>query len=109
MMEYRSSPDQLEQRLGARVRDLRLARELSQQDLADRANVDRSTVARLERGAGATIATLVRVLRVLDRGDWIDSLAPPEPEVSPLRLLAERRRNATPRRVRRASPPPPAS
>lgn len=46
------TPKQLEQRaaFGARVRELRLAARLSQEELAHRAGLDRSYVGQVERG-----------------------------------------------------------
>jgi hypothetical protein len=39
-----------------------------------------NAVKHLESGHGATVGSLIRVLRVLGRTDWIDALAPWEPE-----------------------------
>jgi hypothetical protein len=43
-------------------------------------------VKRLESGRGATIRSLVKVLRTLGRADWIQALAPAV-SISPLQLL----------------------
>ena len=44
-----------------------------------------------ESGRGATIRTLVRILKVLERTDWIEALAP-QVSVSPLQVLTSRSR-----------------
>jgi transcriptional regulator with XRE-family HTH domain len=88
--------------LGRRLRGLRIDERLTQQELADRANVSLGAVKHLEQGSGATTGTLAKVLRALGRDGWIDALTPPTPAFSPLELLERRRRAARsePTRVR---------
>jgi transcriptional regulator with XRE-family HTH domain len=97
--------DDLERQLGASVRALRLARGVSQVALADQANVSLGALKHLESGAGATISTLVKVLRALEADDWLSTLAPPPALFNPLDLLAAKTaaQSRRPRsRVRRA-------
>ena len=65
----------LQEELGSRLRDLRLNRNESQQELARRAGVGKATLQRLEEGRSGTIVTLLRVLRALDL-DNLDALVP---------------------------------
>ena len=83
--------------LGARLAQRRLARDLTQQELADRAGVGRRAVQRLEGGHPVTTVALVRVLRELEELDTLAS-AFPEPGPSPLEALKRQRQ-----RRRRAS------
>ena len=83
--------DDLEQLLGSHLRALRIRRNLTQRALAERANVALGAVRNAESGRGATIRTLVRILKVLERTDWIEALAP-QVSVSPLQLLTSRSR-----------------
>lgn len=78
--------------LGRRLRVLRVDRRLTQQELADRANVSLGAVKHLEQGSGATTGTLAKVLHALGEEDWIDALAPASNAFSPLELLEQRRR-----------------
>src|SRR6185436_20184829 len=78
-----------EERLGAQVRGLRLRADLTQRELADRSGIALNAVKHLESGRGTTLATLVRVLRTLDRVDWLRSLAP-SITISPLQALRAR-------------------
>ncbi len=87
-----------EAHLGEQVRRARQNEELSQADLARRANVNRNSVSSLERGEGSTLATLIRVARALGRADWLDEFAP-DPGPSPLALLREQQEQ-TVQRVR---------
>jgi transcriptional regulator with XRE-family HTH domain len=94
-MDSAQSTDEWEQRFGRDVRRLRTQLRLTQIELARRANVSTSSVQSLERGAGSSLATVIRVARALGRSDWLNSFAPPEPTVSPVRLLREHDEAAT--------------
>lgn len=74
--------------LGEQVRRARQNERLSQADLARKANVNRNSISSLERGEGSSLATLIRVVRALNRTDWLDALEP-ESGPSPLALLQE--------------------
>ncbi|MEJ1231449.1 MAG: helix-turn-helix transcriptional regulator [Galbitalea sp.] len=60
------STDEWEQRVGQQLRRLRLDAGLDQAGLAESAAVSVGAVRNLERGAGSTLKTLVRVVRALD-------------------------------------------
>ncbi|GGU90864.1 hypothetical protein GCM10010275_29780 [Streptomyces litmocidini] len=56
-----------QQALGLRVRDARLYADLTQEQLAERAGIDRSTLQRIERGQNdAKFSHLARVARALN-------------------------------------------
>lgn len=98
-----NSTDEWEQRVGDQVRSLRIATLLSQHELAERANVSVGALRTLERGAGSSLKTLIRVARVLDRTDWLDSFDPRIDGPSPIELLRERHRQSPrPQRVPRS-------
>ena len=84
------STDELESKLGEQVRAVRLRRNLSQADLAAAAGVALGSLRNLESGSGATVATLVRVIRRLDLTDWLASLQP-EVTISPMQMLKAKR------------------
>ena len=75
-----------EAELGNHLRALRLRMDLDQRQLAARAGVGLNAVKNLESGKGATVRSLIRVLRALDRTDWLSALAP-QVTVSPLQVL----------------------
>lgn len=91
-----------EAELGEQLRALRLRADLDQISLAERAGIGLSALKNLESGKGATLKTLIRTLRALDRTAWLESLAPAV-GISPLQMLkakpgrrrASRRRPAT--------------
>jgi transcriptional regulator with XRE-family HTH domain len=90
-------------RLGDALRDLRLARNFGQSELAARAGVGRSAVQNLETGR-ANLTTLVRVLRALGREDWLQALTA-QPTINPLHMpqQATKRQRAS-RKPRGQSP-----
>ncbi|MEU2233180.1 helix-turn-helix domain-containing protein [Streptomyces vietnamensis] len=56
-----------QQALGLRVRDARLYADLTQEQLAERAGIDRSTLQRIERGQNdVKFSHLLRVARALN-------------------------------------------
>lgn len=88
--------------LGAQVRRLRIRANLDQQTLAAQAGVALSALKNLESGHGATVKTLIRVLRALNQTDWLGALAPGV-TVSPMQMLktkAPRQRAYAPRKSR---------
>jgi transcriptional regulator with XRE-family HTH domain len=88
---------EIEERLGARLRELRILKNLDQRALAAKAGVSLNAVRHLETGKGARVHSLVKVLRALDRADWLETLAPTV-SISPLQML--RRGTRERRRVR---------
>lgn len=78
--------EEWELELGAQMRALRLRANLDQVSLAGRAGIGLTAVKNLESGKGATLKTLIKTLRALDRADWLASLAP-QVSISPLQML----------------------
>ena len=94
-MEIQRTTEEWERQIGQGVLRTRIIRDLTQVQLAERANVSLSAVKNLERGRGSSVATLVRVARALDRAEWLAQFSPAEPAVSPMELLRERQRGRT--------------
>ena len=67
---------EIEAALGASVKALRLDLNVDQQTVASRAGISTGALKNLENGKGSTVRTLVSILRVLDRADWITTIAP---------------------------------
>lgn len=72
--------------LGTRLAAVRLKRNLTQTALGREAGVSRATIERLERGAGADLKLLLRVLRVLQLLEGFLAGIPAD-EPSPMALL----------------------
>ncbi len=97
------STEDWERSLGESVRAARIAADLDQITLAATAGVSLGALKNLEHGNGSSVRTLVRVVRALDRTEWLQGLAPPV-TVSPLAALAQVRRNRQVRSRRRVAP-----
>lgn len=93
-----TASDEWEIELGRQIRALRLRQNLDQQQLADQAGIALNAVKNLERGKGATLRSLIQVLRVLNRVDWLRALAPAV-SISPVQMLKTKapRQRASPR------------
>ena len=85
-MENIKTVEEWESELGEQMRALRLRANLDQVSLAERAGIGLTAVKNLESGKGATVKTLIKALRALDRADWLSSLSPPV-SISPLQML----------------------
>lgn len=99
-MDSVSTPEELAIAVGENIRALRLQKNLPQQALADRAGVSLSALRHLESGQGANLATLIRVVKALERQEWLQALAP-RVSINPLHMtptLVERRRARTRRK-----------
>ena len=92
-----ATSDQLEQALGERLEDIRLSRNIKQQDLAATADISERTLRRLEKGQGVAFETLLRVLIALDLQENL-ALLLPDPAIRPaeqLRLATGKRQRAS--------------
>lgn len=85
MAEHRTT-EEMEQGLGEQIRQERLRQDITIDHVANHAGVSRNAVRRLETGAGATVGTMVSVLQVLDRLDWLNALRPAI-TISPMAML----------------------
>lgn len=83
------------------IRQMRLNKNMSQEELSRKAGIDRTTISRMERGKGGTMLTMVQTLRALDKLDILNVFKE-EPEISPLRILKlqeQRRKKASPKKA----------
>jgi transcriptional regulator with XRE-family HTH domain len=69
--------------IGAFVRHHRLQQNRTQDDLARDAGISRSTLSLLEKGETVTLATLIQVLRVLDKLEVMEAFTVKQ-SISPL-------------------------
>ena len=76
--------------LGERIRELRLRENIAQTVLAMRSGVSLKAVKNLENGTGATVSSLLRVLRTLGRIEWIETLGP-KVGISPMQMVNRRK------------------
>ncbi|MCS2149911.1 helix-turn-helix domain-containing protein [Scandinavium manionii] len=60
--------------LCARIKETRISLALTQQQLAERAQVGIATIKRIEKGGGLNLDTLISVLRALDKLHNLDAI-----------------------------------
>lgn len=70
--------------LGQRLKQARLNRDLTQQEVAERAGLSRKAVLNAEKGK-AQLEVLVAILQALDLAAQLDNFLPPQPP-SPIQL-----------------------
>jgi len=86
--------------IGQFVQQSRLQQNKSQQQVADAAGVNRSTLSQIENGKGGTLISLIQILRVLNQLSFV-RVFQVEEKVSPMYLakmeLKKRKRARTPK------------
>ena len=91
--------------LGTRIAGRRIELQLTQAHVAEQAGIAKRTLERMEAGHTSQLATLVRVLRVLDAASGLDSVIP-ESGPRPMDLLQRKgkvRQRASGRRAAKAA------
>lgn len=78
----------LSEQIGTFVKHNRLEQNKTQNELSRAAGISRSTLSLLEHGETVTIATLIQVLRVLDKLHFMESFAIRK-TISPMSLLKQ--------------------
>jgi len=96
-----ATPPEICRELGTRLRRQRLAQDMSQLELAERADVAVGTIKRIEQDGQATLESWVKALMALGAVDTLQpvllaskpkSIAQMEREAQPERIRASRRR-----------------
>ena len=72
--------------IGMNLKQMRLNKNISQEQLAGLSGINRVTISRLEGGRAATLLTVVQILRALNKLDILNIFRE-EPEISPIQLL----------------------
>lgn len=74
-MKYNTmNNDEIILSLCARIRETRISLALTQQQLADRAQVGIATIKRIEKGGGLNLDTLISLLRALNKLHHLDAI-----------------------------------
>lgn len=109
-MDTSNSPSDraLLQLLGSRISNYRLARNLSQADLADAAGISKRTLERLEAGGATQLDNFIRVLRALGIDHALESLIPESSSgpIEQLKQQGKRRKRASSPRIAEKTPKP---
>lgn len=90
--------------IASRIRNLRLndpTSQMSQNDLATRAGISRSTVARFEQKGEISLMPLIAILRVMKLLPNINQLVPENISLSPMQVSKLKSKSVTRQRVRK--------
>lgn len=82
-----ASSEHIEAALCAELAELRLARNISQAQLAEKAGIGLRTIKRFEAGEGTTLDTFIRVLKALEISDNLLAVIPDQ-SVRPLERVS---------------------
>lgn len=88
MLDYRT-PEEWEEVLGQQIRNLRILRNMDQQALSEQAGVALNVIKRIESGKTSTTKSMIKILRVLNRVEWLETLAP-KVTVNPLQMASKK-------------------
>ena len=89
--------------IAARIRNLRLndpVNQMSQQELAKRAGISRSTVARFEQKGEISLMSLIAILRVMRLLPNINQLMPENIAISPMQVSKMKSKTVNRQRIR---------
>lgn len=86
--------ERVERDLGLAVRELRIKRDYSQRELADRAGVGLTALRSLEKGHGSTLTTLSKIVHALGRDGWLALLDDATAQSKPLKKKKKKRPDA---------------
>lgn len=84
------TPNELAIALGENIKALRLQKNLDRQTLCAQAGISENALRHLEGGKGATVTTLIRVVKALDKESWISAIAP-QVSIHPLHMIRAKR------------------
>lgn len=90
---------QIARALGERLEQIRLSRNMTQQQLAEEAGLSTRTIGRFERGEGAALDTFLRVLIALRLQQPLETMLP-DPSIRPVERIetgGRQRRRARPK------------
>ncbi|ABG61012.1 helix-turn-helix domain-containing protein [Cytophaga hutchinsonii] len=95
------------EQLGKELKRMRLKNNLTQQELANRSGLFRSTISEIENGRVGSLLSLIQLLRALDKLELLDAFVIKE-ELSPL-LVAEQQAKLRKRASNKRKPDKPES
>lgn len=96
---YVLTDDAIMRQIGAKLKDLRIEKNLRQSDLTDASGVSVSTISAIENGKATSLITIIQLLRALGHLDYLDSFFQEE-TISPIAYEKLMKNNKKKERVR---------
>ena len=100
-MKRTFTAEELEHTVGENIKVLRLQKNITRKALCERAGLSENALRNLEGGNGATLKTLIRILKALNRESWFETIAP-KTSINPLQLTKEKEQRQRARRKKHA-------
>ena len=97
MIDYFMTNKALLQYVGKQMQQMRINERLSQQQLAERAGVSRSTITQVENGKGMKMESIIAMLRALNKLELLNNFET-QALISPLLIAKQEGKN--PKRIR---------
>lgn len=83
--------NKIEKEIGEAIKSIRLRKNLTRESVCNQAGVSINALRHLENGTGATLVSLIRVLRTLGRLEWFSTLNPVA-TINPLNMVKNKQR-----------------
>lgn len=80
---YALTNEAVVRQIGTKMKELRIAKAMKQQDLSAASGVSVFTVSAVENGKGASLLTIIQLLRALEQLDYLERFFQ-EPTLSPI-------------------------
>jgi transcriptional regulator with XRE-family HTH domain len=89
---YAMSDSAIVTEIGGLIKRIRLQKNITQQQLADKVGLYRSTISEMENGRASSLLSFIQVLRGLEKLETLDSLSD-VPAISPLKLARKEKQS----------------
>jgi DNA-binding XRE family transcriptional regulator len=99
---YGMSDPAILKEIGQKLKAYRLQKNITQEEMAQKAGVNRVTIGEIEKGRPSSLLTFIQILRGLNMLDLLNNITP-VPTVSPIQMAKIQRKSR-----QRASTPHPA-
>ena len=83
---YSLSDSEIINRLGTRIKQLRLRKNIPQKGFADKSGIDRTTLSKFENGSPISLLTFIQILRAMEVLENLEELIPMA-KISPLQMV----------------------
>ena len=85
-------------RMGQKLKQIRIAKKLSQQQLAAHCGLSAFSISQIENGSNPSVLSLLTILRALDKLDYLSVFWADEP-INPIALVDYQKAHPQPQRV----------
>lgn len=89
---YGMSDPAILKELGQKLKAFRLQKNITQEEIAQKAGLNRMTVGEIEKGRSSSLLTFIQMLRALDKLDLLNTITT-VPTVSPIQMAKLQRKS----------------